>query len=348
MGIIDRILQVPNYYNLTINEFSKVVGVSNGYFAKQKANNANVGSRILEKIVRSYPEIDTLWLLTGEGEIFKTKSTEILIKGNDKANDKDFDKERKLQKSLSIGEGEIFKTKSTENVTLENGNKKSNKKGNKQKLQKTLPFAPPDFKTRNKPQPVIYEMPPSVVAMLNDPDCAYDADNSVSVPVVHIEAAAGGGAANIDFDEAVETMILPKSFLASTRCLHYCIEVRGESMEPTLLDKTRIVVRLLDRSDWANLHTGDVYVITDREGLTYVKRIHNRLRERGKLVLLSDNPDRDRYRSFNLAEDEIQNIWAVELYIADHMPPAAQRFDSMRSELDALRDRLDEMELRMR
>lgn len=100
MGVIGRIFQIVDSLNITISEFSKNIGVSNGYFAKQKASNGNVGSHILEKIVRMYPEISTDWLLTGEGEIFKTKSTEILTDTNGKGMGKEISKERKVHKSL--------------------------------------------------------------------------------------------------------------------------------------------------------------------------------------------------------------------------------------------------------
>lgn len=188
---------------------------------------------------------------------------------------------------------------------------------------------------------------PEMLSVVKEPETSYNAD-AVHVPVVHIEAAAGAGAFNVDFTEDVDILALPKSFLPKTNCLRYCIDIRGESMEPTLLDKTRIVIRLLDRSDWAGVRSGSVYVVTDREGLTYVKRVRNRLKARGVLVLTSDNPDQDHYHAFELEEAEIQHIWAVELYIADHIPPIAPRFDGMRAELDALRDRLDEMELRLK
>lgn len=110
MGVIGRIFQIVDSLNITISEFSKNVGVSNGYFAKQKANDGNVGSHILEKIVRMYPEISTDWLLTGEGEIFKTKSTENVINSNDTNFDNVFDTKRKVQKTLSNTRASFPKT----------------------------------------------------------------------------------------------------------------------------------------------------------------------------------------------------------------------------------------------
>lgn len=312
--IAQNLRLLRNLQKLSQASLAKQIGVVPGTISNYENGTSKPDFDQLEKIIKilGVSAHDLLYedLSTKN---FNTKTPKNVVKENDHINDHNFDHKRKLQKTWSNGEGEIFKTK-------------------------------------NKPQPVIYEIPPRVVPMLNDREVPYIAGHTVSVPVVHIEAAAGGGAFNLDFneEEATETMVLPRSFLAPTNCLRYCIDVRGESMEPTLMDKTRIVIRLLDRSDWGSVRTGDVYVVTDREGATYVKRVRNRLKARGILVLLSDNPDRDRYHSFELEESRIQHIWAVELYIANRIPPVAQRFDSMRDELDALRDRLDEMELRLR
>lgn len=102
MNIVERILQIAEIKRLTINEFSKSIGVSSGYFAKQRANKANVGSQILLKIVSIYPDVNAAWLLTGEGEIFNSKTPKNVIKENDNKNDNDFDNKPKLQKTLSI------------------------------------------------------------------------------------------------------------------------------------------------------------------------------------------------------------------------------------------------------
>ncbi len=295
MGIIDRILQIPEYYEINVSEFSKIVGVSNGYFAKQKSKEASVGSKILEKIVKTYPEINTTWLLTGEGEIFKTKGTE--------------------------------------NVRVSNPNENPNKNTNKPKVQNSLGF---DERRIQQMTPVILEMPEAAI------------ENAVAVPVLPVEAAAGSGAFNMDYHEDVDTLLLPKSFLSPTRRARYCIDVRGESMEPTLMDRTRLVIRQLDRAEWGTIRDGAVYVVTDCDGKTFVKRIRNRLKERGVLRLMSDNPDHEQYKTFELSETEILHVWKIELYIADQMPPTARRSGGIRAELDTLRDRLDELESLLR
>jgi hypothetical protein len=77
MGIIERIFSFIDYKGISVNEFSKKIDVSNGYLAKQRLSNANVGSQIIEKIVNIYPDISIEWLVTGKGEMLRqTKSTE--------------------------------------------------------------------------------------------------------------------------------------------------------------------------------------------------------------------------------------------------------------------------------
>jgi len=71
MTIIDRLLQFIEIQNISINKFAQKIEVSNAYFAKQKKNNANIGSQIIEKIVREYKDLNLEWLITGEGQMIK-------------------------------------------------------------------------------------------------------------------------------------------------------------------------------------------------------------------------------------------------------------------------------------
>ena len=69
-SVIDRIFKIIEHKAISVSEFSKVIGVSNGYLAKQRANKANVGSQIIEKIVRNFSDINPFWLITGDGSMF--------------------------------------------------------------------------------------------------------------------------------------------------------------------------------------------------------------------------------------------------------------------------------------
>jgi hypothetical protein len=74
MSTIERIFKYIGYKGISVNEFSKTIDVSNGYFAKQKGANANIGSQIIEKIVNNYPELNTDWLITGNGDMLRSCS----------------------------------------------------------------------------------------------------------------------------------------------------------------------------------------------------------------------------------------------------------------------------------
>lgn len=83
MNIIERIYQVFDYKQDSVYKISKEIGVSNGYFSKTRAKQGSVGSDIIEKIVNYYTDINVEWLITGNGEMIKTKSEENAFKKNE-------------------------------------------------------------------------------------------------------------------------------------------------------------------------------------------------------------------------------------------------------------------------
>jgi len=69
MKIIDRILIFINHKNLSMRAFDKSINAGNGYISKQKKAKASVGSDVIERIIGTYPDLNPLWLITGEGEM---------------------------------------------------------------------------------------------------------------------------------------------------------------------------------------------------------------------------------------------------------------------------------------
>lgn len=55
--------------NLSFNKFEKSLGVSHGSISNAFKHKKNIGSNVVEKILKSYPEIRAEWLLRGEGEM---------------------------------------------------------------------------------------------------------------------------------------------------------------------------------------------------------------------------------------------------------------------------------------
>lgn len=79
---IERIAYFVEKKGISLNSFSQRLGVSNSYFSKMIKNKASVGSNIIENILRIYPDLNTRWLLTGEGNMLNTNNN---IEGIDKS-----------------------------------------------------------------------------------------------------------------------------------------------------------------------------------------------------------------------------------------------------------------------
>ena len=69
---IQRIKQYIDFKGLTVSSFEKSTGMSNGSFSSQLKNNKTIGVDKLENILRTYPELNPEWLLTGKGSMLLT------------------------------------------------------------------------------------------------------------------------------------------------------------------------------------------------------------------------------------------------------------------------------------
>lgn len=65
---IQRIKRYIDYKGVKVSAFERKIGMSNGSFASQLKNNKTIGVDKLENILRIYPDIDVVWLLTGKGD----------------------------------------------------------------------------------------------------------------------------------------------------------------------------------------------------------------------------------------------------------------------------------------
>jgi hypothetical protein len=76
MKPIERIQIFMHFKKISPHAFEQKIDLSNGYFSKQLKNLGSVGSDILIKIYLAYPELDILWILTGEGQMLKQAEQE--------------------------------------------------------------------------------------------------------------------------------------------------------------------------------------------------------------------------------------------------------------------------------
>ena len=162
------------------------------------------------------------------------------------------------------------------------------------------------------------------------------ADNNksdiIQIPVVNIEAAAGSGYYNDSYLNTTDLISLPANMVNKSG-MNICIKIKGDSMSPTLLDSSYLIINNIHPSEWVNIPDGHVCVVSDREGRTYVQRIKNRL-NKGFIVCMSDNVDKANYPNFNLQIDEINTIWHAEWYISAKMPNINENYYSKLIQLE--------------
>lgn len=293
-----RFIEVYNYL-LSIQviagpkDFAEKIGVSTSMITEIIKGRSNVGVKAIQNTVNVF-SASPFYLFSGEGKMLLEKSISLSRK-NDKVNNKDMEENggAKLSPKLSP---ELSPSRKNDADLTEKG---------------------ADLSQRNV-YPESNLTRPSV--------------DIVSIPIVEISVAAGDGYCNGDTLDVIDNIQLPQS-MVKRGSQYFCVRVKGESMAPTLLDSSFLVIRLLDRGEWEYMPEEQVYVVTDRDGKAYVKRVKNRL-DKGFIVCMSDNPDKAYYPNFNLQADEIHTIWHAEWYISAKMPNIHQTYYTKVSQLE--------------
>jgi len=180
--------------------------------------------------------------------------------------------------------------------------------------------------------------------MLKNDDTYELIDNGVNVPIMSIEAAAGFGSFNPSYIEPQGVIKVPDYFIKNNQ-RYWWVRVRGDSMAPTLHDHSLVLANELHPNDWANMKDEHVYVITNRDGETYIKRVKNRLERQGELILMSDNVDRAHYPAMYWRAEDIIGVWHAEFYLTTRMDNINQTYFSRMKELE---DRFDSLEYQLK
>jgi phage repressor protein C with HTH and peptisase S24 domain len=113
---------------------------------------------------------------------------------------------------------------------------------------------------------------------------------------------------------------------------HRAFEIKGDSMLP-LVSGTIIIAEYVE--NWADVKTGETYiVISKNDGIVY-KRIGNKFKENKKLKLVSDNPV---YEPYEINGEDVIEIWKAKGYISTHFPlptpePTLESLTSMMAQM---------------
>jgi len=72
-------MQFIKYSGLSARQFDLSIGASNGYTLRMSKNRASIGSDVIENILKTYPDLNVVWLLTGEGPMLKSQQEEEIL-----------------------------------------------------------------------------------------------------------------------------------------------------------------------------------------------------------------------------------------------------------------------------
>jgi transcriptional regulator with XRE-family HTH domain len=141
-------------------------------------------------------------------------------------------------------------------------------------------------------------------------------DNIIYVPV---KARAGYllGYGDAEFMETLPTFRLP----GLSNSTYRMFEVEGPSMAPNVLHGDRIIGEWIEALD--KIRDNRVYVVVHKGGVA-VKRVVNRLAERGKLYLKSDTiAHRHEFPTIEIDPEDVKEVWYGRMKISsDFSEPA--------------------------
>jgi hypothetical protein len=80
--MLDRILAVLNYFQISPSRFAEEIGVQRSSISHLVSGRNKPSLEFIQKILVRYPEIDPAWLLTGNGEMLAGGNPVRVKKGN--------------------------------------------------------------------------------------------------------------------------------------------------------------------------------------------------------------------------------------------------------------------------
>lgn len=77
MKLTTRLYEYLSYLRITAYQMERTCGLSNGYIGKQDHGKGSIGSNVLAKIEKHYPDLNLIWLITGKGHMLSTQVFEL-------------------------------------------------------------------------------------------------------------------------------------------------------------------------------------------------------------------------------------------------------------------------------
>lgn len=73
---VDRLLEYLEFKGITENRATVECQLAQGLIYQAKSGKADLGAKTIEKILSTYSDLNRVWLLTGEGEMLKSDTSQ--------------------------------------------------------------------------------------------------------------------------------------------------------------------------------------------------------------------------------------------------------------------------------
>ncbi len=284
MTSVDRIRDYIASRGIKKSEFYQRTNLSNGYIDKVR----ELGADKIESIVSAFPELNLYWLVTGKGDMLMPA-------------------EKKAESDKNSSEAATgFSSPDLRSPTLYPALRNANKR-----TGTTTGGMNYNIASEPKTEYEAFQRMPRVITVNENME-----ENIVYVPV---KARAGylTGYGDTDFIGGLPTLRLPGLNNGTYRMF----EVEGPSMAPNIMSGDRVIGQWV--SSFGEIRENRVHVVVCKDGVV-VKRVLNRIQERGKLVLKSDTINhRKEYPTYEVSPEDVLEIWYCRLKLSsDFAEPA--------------------------
>lgn len=124
---LTRIKIFIDYKGITLKQFERDLGFSNASISNQYKNNGAIGSDKVEKILQSFPELNPVWLMKGEGEMLNTDGSSMTYEQTNKQTSTDNTSLEILAKAIdTLSESEKTNTKNIQELIAQGREQTSN------------------------------------------------------------------------------------------------------------------------------------------------------------------------------------------------------------------------------
>ncbi|MBA3829717.1 MAG: LexA family transcriptional regulator [Taibaiella sp.] len=265
---------------LTAYKLAQELDTSESVLSSIRAGKTRPSFDFLDKILRKYEVIDINWLITGKGHMLKTAQKSANTPSVNEPNTR----YGVNKAAIPPAQNDVYVTDFvTPTVTPTRNSGKNN--GKKAALN-------------SAPEKGRFNLGMPMVITVNE----RKEENIIYVPV----KARAGYLSGYGYPEFITT--LPSYRIPGLDNATYrMFEVDGPSMAPNIINGDRVIGQWVD--DFDNIRENRVHIVVTRSGVV-VKRLLNRIKERGKIVIKSDTvTHRKEYPTSEIDIEDVLEIW---------------------------------------